>query len=104
MQWASGPASPPIEVKTNEEMRQARRCGIKTAACSHETEAMASFGSCQVQPQPHPSPTVLDRKDTRVSRGHPGWSPQPPWAAHPFSGGLAGMLSDHRRESLPLGA
>lgn len=95
--------SPPTEVKTDEEMRQARRRGIKTPASSHETEAMASFGSCRAQPQPHPSPTVLDRKDTRVSRGHPGWSPQPPWVAHPFSGGLAGMLSDHRRESLPLG-
>lgn len=48
--------SPPIEVKANEETRQAR--GVKTPASSHETEAVASFASCHLpEPQPDLSPT-----------------------------------------------
>ena len=50
--------SPPTEVKANEETRQARRRGVKTPASSHETEAVASFGSCRLpEPQPDLSPT-----------------------------------------------
>lgn len=32
-----GQTSPPTEVKANEEMRQARRRGVKTPASSYET-------------------------------------------------------------------
>lgn len=58
LQAAMDQTSPPTEVKTNEEMRQARRRGGKTPASSHETEAMASFGSCRLpEPQRGLSPT-----------------------------------------------
>lgn len=70
--------SPPTEVKTNEETRQARRRGVKTPASSHETEAMASFGSCRLpEPQRDLSPTPP-----------PLWCPEATQAGLPSPHGL----------------
>lgn len=87
LQAVMGQTSPPTEVKANEEMRQAWRHGVKTPASSYKLRPwLHSVPVASLSPSPHsapPFPTVLDRKDTCVSRGCPGWSPQPPWVAHP---------------------